>query len=894
MNVTVEELAVLQQQQARIRNMCIMAHVDHGKTTLSDHLIAANGLIHPKMVGELRYLDSRDDEQARGITMKSSSISLLYVPGAAQRPEGPRSVSHEEKLSAGYLVNLIDSPGHVDFCSEVSTAARLSDGALVVVDAVEGVCIQTHAVLRQAWEEKVKPCLFINKMDRLILELRLPPEEAAARITAIVAHVNMIWSAFDSEHFMREADAVLAAEQQQQQQLQQARDGDGGDGAEEAPQVPDQDSEDVFQPSKGNVAFGSAGDGWAFRLGQFAAMYSAKLGAKPAALAAALWGDWAYAPKERRVVRARGRAGQGGRRTMFVTFALEPLWRAYSVCDGEDAKAVLGPIVTSRGLSPQVPAKLLEGGDPRAALKAVLRAWLPLSEAVLGMTVEHLPSPAAAAPLRLPHLMDGGSNTALLGVAGSSSNSSTVHDLIADAGNAAEEQQQQQQQLDEGTLAEVQQQLERTYSALCASSSDPDAPLVVFVSKMVSVPANLLPRAPGDAAAGGCGHAQGEVFLAFGRVFSGVARAGARVHVLSSAYDPRLPGQQRQSAVLRGLYLMMGRALERLPAVPAGNVCAIAGLETAILKSATLAGSPAALPLAPMTFQAAPIVRVALEPSAPGDMAALAAGLKLLNRADPFVEVGLSEKGEHLLGAAGEVHLETVVKDLRERFARVDFQVSPPLVAFKESVLSGGDAVEGQVVKPARVVEGQVVKPARVVEAATPSGCCVAAAAAGGASGLDLAESVYGPFSGQVMGAVAVACRRAVLEGEPRLVEALYLCQVQASAEALSGVYAVLGRRRARILAEEMREGSGAFVVHAYLPVEASFGLADEMRRRSSGAASASLLLSHWERLQVDPFFVPSTEEELEEYGSEAGGPANLARRLIDAVRRRKGLPVEE
>jgi ribosome assembly protein 1 len=159
---------------------------------------------------------------------------------------------------------------------------------------------------------------------------------------------------------------------------------------------------------------------------------------------------------------------------------------------------------------------------------------------------------------------------------------------------------------------------------------------------------------------------------------------------------------------------------------------------------------------------------------------------------------------------------------------------------------------------------------------------------------VELQEDVYGPFSGQVMTAVGAACRRAVLEAEPRLTEAMYLAQVQAGAEALSGVYAVLARRRSRMLREEMREGSDTFLVHAYLPVAESFGLADEMRRRCSGAASISLLLSHWERMQIDPFFVPTTEEEREEWGEEGSNVANIARRLIDATRRRKGLPVEQ
>ena len=161
------------------------------------------------------------------------------------------------------------------------------------------------------------------------------------------------------------------------------------------------------------------------------------------------------------------------------------------------------------------------------------------------------------------------------------------------------------------------------------------------------------------------------------------------------------------------------------------------------------------------------------------------------------------------------------------------------------------------------------------------------------------ASDVYGPLVGQVAAATRSLLRAALraCPGGARLVEPVLLCEVSAAtAEALSGVYAALGRRRARVLREAAREGGGVFAVHAHLPAQGALGLADDLRARSSGAASASLMLSHWERLAVDPFFVPRTEVEREELGEEgqgAGGKGNnLARRLVDAVRERKGLPV--
>ena len=164
-NFTVEQMREIMDKQDNIRNMSVIAHVDHGKSTLSDSLIAKAGIISNKIAGEARHLDTREDEKQRGITIKSTGVSLYYEYDA-----------QEEGNLVPYLINLIDSPGHVDFSSEVTAALRVTDGALVVVDCVEGVCVQTETVLRQACQERIRPVVMVNKVDRAIMEQKLDGE----------------------------------------------------------------------------------------------------------------------------------------------------------------------------------------------------------------------------------------------------------------------------------------------------------------------------------------------------------------------------------------------------------------------------------------------------------------------------------------------------------------------------------------------------------------------------------------------------------------------------------------------------------------------------------------------------------------------------------------------
>ncbi|MAF37132.1 elongation factor EF-2 [archaeon] len=170
---TTDKIKDLMTQPENIRNMAISAHIDHGKTTLSDSLLAGAGMISEELAGQQLAMDFHEDEQERGITIDSANVNMVHTVDGKD-----------------FLINLIDTPGHVDFGGDVTRAMRAVDGTLVLADAVEGMMPQTETVLRQALKEKVKPLLFINKADRLIKELKLTPEQMQERFLGIISRIN--------------------------------------------------------------------------------------------------------------------------------------------------------------------------------------------------------------------------------------------------------------------------------------------------------------------------------------------------------------------------------------------------------------------------------------------------------------------------------------------------------------------------------------------------------------------------------------------------------------------------------------------------------------------------------------------------------------------------------
>ena len=355
---TIDKIHEMMRRKTNIRNMSVIAHVDHGKSTLSDSLVAATGIIALEKAGSTRVLDTRDDEQARTITIKSTGITLyLHFKEDWELPKDCDGTGE-------FLFNLIDSPGHVDFSSEVTAALRVTDGALVVVDCVEGVCVQTETVLRQALNERIKPVLAINKLDRAFLELQLSPEEIYQNFIRILENANVIISTYQ--------DPVM------------------GDLS--------------LDPEKGNVSFSAGAHAWACNLKQFSRIYAKKFkGVEPDKLMHRLWGDNYFDPETHHWTHTPVSASGKPLTRAFCKFILEPIGKIHHSCmegNKEELKKILAV------LDLHLSAEEAEY-DGKKLIRTIMQRWLPAHECLLEMMALHLPSPVVAQKYRVDILYNG-------------------------------------------------------------------------------------------------------------------------------------------------------------------------------------------------------------------------------------------------------------------------------------------------------------------------------------------------------------------------------------------------------------------------------------------------------------------------------------------------------
>jgi len=850
-NFTVDQMRAIMDLKHNIRSMSVIAHVDHGKTTLTDSLVQKAGIISSKAAGGARYTDTRQDEADRGITIKSTGISMFFeydikageVAGLSAEEESANKAAMDAAAEGSanvtisensYLINLIDSPGHVDFSSEVTAALRVTDGALVVVDTIDGVCVQTETVLRQAIAERVKPVLMVNKVDRALLELQLPGEELYQAFCRAIESVNVIVSMYNDEAL---GDCQV-------------------------------------DPTQGTVAFGSGLHQWAFTLKRFARTYGAKFGVEEDKMMNKLWGDW-YFDASRSVWTTTDKGGTLER--AFCQFIATPITTLFEAIMNEKHGKV-NKMLKAIGVELKGEEKELKS---KQLLKRVMQKWLPAGDTVLEMIVLKLPSPAKAQQYRVDTLYEG--------------------------------------PLDD-----------KTATAIRTCDTSVGAPLCMYISKMV--PTSDKGR-----------------FYAFGRVFSGTIATGQKVRIMGPNYKP---GKKTELWVknIQRTVIMMGRYTEQVADIPAGNTCALVGVDQYLLKTGTICTEDDAHTIKTMKFSVSPVVRCAVEPKSAADLPKLVEGMKRLSKSDPMVLCYTEESGEHIIAASGELHLEICLQDLQNDFMGSEVKVSDPVVTFRETCQGKSNQtclaksankhnrlyVEADSIGPElslAIDEGEIkagadnklqgrkmadeydwdVTEARKIWAFGPEGTgpnLYVDTTKGVNYLLEIKESVVGGFAwasqngplceeqmrgcrfnlmdvvlhadaihrgmGQIMPTSRRVCFSSMMTAEPGILEPVYLCNISVPQDAMGNVYGVLTQRRGHVFSEEQKPGTPQMTLLAYLPVMESFGFTASLRSNTGGKAFPQCSFDHWEPMSGDPFV-----------------EGNKCHDTVMAVRKRKGLKNE-
>ncbi|CAD5210465.1 unnamed protein product [Bursaphelenchus xylophilus] len=866
-----------------IRNVCIIAHVDHGKTTIADALISSNGIIPPRLVGQMRFLDSREDEQERGITMKSSVVSLSFDP---------------------LLLNLVDSPGHVDFLAEVNSAVNVADVALLVVDVVEGVCSQTESLLRQAVLNQVQVILVLNKIDRLITELKLTESEGFQHIRQLIENVNSTLSQIFHGLLLEEQTDQIEWDKMDAVELRHH-----------------------FHPSHGNVLFSSAIFGYAFSVEDFASKWAPKLKLEASYLQDNLFSDCYFASGQ-----LQHDAERKGKKTLFEQLVLTPLWEVYKVAFQDKDVDKLKTTALKLGL-PALKSKRCE-----EAFHELMRTWMPLSSAVARAVARcQSAKQAFTSDARIARIFPANDCDEIVKGLKSCDPEDPLLLLFIMKLYVIDDKKLAVCRVMNGIVKKDQ------FVFPVRKDKESDSQRVNSINIMLGKDLHEVEQAvAGSIVAVEFTDFPSSCTLSNQKINSeglGFDTAGMEPLVrvtLRTSLDLQTATQLKQGLKHLSIVDPSVRVFEQedgdLALVTAGEVHLQKCLQD--LEQLGLTDLEVSEPIVPFLETTVPDLQSSNAKIVATHLTECFLknfNLKLKLRAVPLSEeiVQVMKKYEKCLSQFKEgirsPELLTFLKELKEaasstlpgtkgtfwvRKTREDVEkIFDGLWTFgprkaKFNILFNMITEKDDTV--IRSLERAVIGGFELAMSLGPlcdepmHGVGIVVEELGFVAPEEDSEEEKEPvevtdpqLQGQMISAAKQTIRAALRKTPMRLVTPMYKCKIQTSAQALGKVHTVLGQRHAKVLDEDINQATGFFEIDCYLPIVESFDFCEQLRKKTSGVASAQLHFSHWQVIDEDPFWQPSTEEELEEFG-EKGDTVNQAREYMNNIRRRKGLPTDE
>jgi len=829
-NFTVDEVRALMDHPTNIRNMSVIAHVDHGKSTLTDSLLSKAGIIAGARAGEVRATDTRQDEKDRGITIKSTAISMYF-----QMNKEDVDVIKQKTVGNEFLINLIDSPGHVDFSSEVTAALRVTDGALVVVDCIDGVCVQTETVLRQALAERIKPVVVINKVDRALLELQVDKESLYQSFSRTIESVNVIISTY--------LDEALGDVQ--------------------------------VYPEKGTVAFASGLHGWAFTLRQFAGRYAKKFGVDQDKMMDKLWGDNFFNPATKKwSTKAQVDGGKDLERA-FNMFVLDPIFRIFDAVMNFKKDAIF-PMLDKLDVKLQQDEKDLEG---KALLKVVMRKFLPAGDALLEMIVINLPSPATAQRYRVETLYEGPmDDESAIGIRDCDPQGPLVLYVSKMVPTSDKGRFYAFGRVFSGTVRSGPKIRIQGPNYIPGGKTDLFVKSIQRTVLMMGGKVDPIEDCPAGNICGLVGVDQ--FLLKNGTLTSSETAHNMRVMRFSVSPVVQVAVEVKNAQDLPKLVEGLKRLSKSDPCVQTWisengeHIVAGAGELHLEICLKDLEEDHAGVPLK----KSDPVVPYRETVKAESSIVALS---KSQNKHNRLYMKALPMD-------------EEVTKDIESgKIApRDDFKLRARYLADEH----GWDVTDARKIwcfgpettGPNLLVD--VTKGVQYLNEIKDS--CVAAFQWATKEGVCAEENMRGirfnildvtlhtdaihRGGGQLIPVCRRVCYAACLLADPGLQEPIYLVEIQCPENAIGGIYSVLNRRRGQVFAEEQRPGTPMFTIKAYLPVMESFGFTGDLRQQTGGQAFPQSVMDHWELMTGSPLEKGSKLEE-----------------MVTKVRVRKGLKPE-